>query len=423
MKTTPLIKIAGWTALTVFLVAGAATFFEGTQPSVFVYQLRRLAKKVHITLPPPAPLTEAERAAARAEAAAWKVKFLAEFPALQATPHPVPPEENGFLMLYELGNLSISEEFQETLRNPGTCDPEAAQRGLAEHAGIVEQAEKIGSLRTRSTIGIPDGYKGFISARPAKQSGDILLLKASLAAKAGDEEESLRCVNAVGNLAEHFHDLETPTYLTETVAILMDLARQKLTFETLLPELGKSADLAKWQTELGRLDYSPTGFSKIHRGEWDVAADFLVFPLLVQGNKQGELPDGEAIARIHSSWCNATVTSLLTVDLANLKATLVHPVTSGLSEEGLEILSVMSAGMDAWVGGYVRAAVVTAQGRASMELLILEKVEGELSEADAKRVSHDPLTGDPFDFDPIKRELSVSPLSGRDNVDPLKLPW
>ncbi len=422
MKMSRWIKIAGWTALTVVLVVGAVILVERAEPNVNSYQLRRFAKKLHIKLPPPDPLSDAEKTAANAEAAAWKVKFLAEFPALQATPHPVPPEENGFLMLYELGNLSISAEFEEILRNPGTCDPEAAQRCLAEHAGIVAQAEKIGSLRTRSSIGMPDGYKGFFPARPAKQCCDILLLKASLAAKAGNEEEALRCVNAVGNLAEHLHAVESPTLLTETVAILMDRGRQSLTLKTLLPPLGKSVDLNRWQAELGRLALTPADFAKVLRGEWDASADFMMFPLLVLGNKQGEFPDGEAIARSHSSWCHDAVTTLATVDLAGMKGALVPLSGSGLSEEGRNILSMLT-GVNYWIDGYIRAAVVTAQHRAAIELLILEKSGAELSETDAKRVFLDPLTGDPFDFDPIKRELSVRPLSGRDNVDPLTLPW
>ncbi|MEI6176767.1 MAG: hypothetical protein WCS43_07740 [Verrucomicrobiota bacterium] len=426
MKKRLWVKIVAWSVLTFLFAVLVYHFAEklGSEKHGN-YALRRVAKKLHISLQP-VSLTDSERAKAKATAASWKRKFLIEFPALNITEHPVPYEENGFRMLYDLGNsgLPISEEFAKILGDLSDCDLEVAKRCLAAHSEVVEKVEYIGNLQTRSSSGMPEGYVGFISARAVKQCAEIGFLKARLAVVAGDEEEALRCFSVSINIADHFQKVEVPSLIGATVCILIDLSGQNVVYKSLLPALGKSANLTRWKALLCRRDYSTTEFARFLRGEWQIGADFMGFPLLAQMEKQGEIPDAEAVLRFHSSWTNDVITKLPSLGLADFDTAFPPPgTTSKLSEEGRSILQDLSIGLDSWRKGYARSAVVNAQGRAAMDLLILEKSGVKIVADDVGRITRDPVSGKPFVFDPIKRELTAPCSSASMDVLPLSLPW
>lgn len=426
MKSRWWIRIVALTVLTLAFAWIVGHFIDNeASKNRGNYTLRRIAKKLHIPLQP-VSLSASERAEANATAASWKSKVLIEFPALNISEHPVPDQENGFRLLYELGNgaLPVSEEFSQILSKVSECDQEVAKRCLAEHAEVVAKVEHIGNLQMRSSTGMPNDYIGFISARAGKQCAEIALLKARMAALAGDEEEALRWFSAAGNLADHYQKVEAPSLLSATVCTLIDLLGQNVAFKSLLPALGKSADLDRWKALLWRRDYSTTELAHLLRGEWQIGADFMAFPLLAQSEKQGEIPDAEAVMRLYSSWTNDVITKLPSLGLADVD-TVLRPLigTSKLSEEGRGILDVLSIGLAGWESGYARAAVVLAQGQAAMDLLLLEKSGTKIGAEDAGRITRDPVSGQPFVFDPAKRELSRELGDDDHKIEPLALPW
>ena len=431
MRSRAGIKFLIWTMLTLIICGGATWFVGQNFEKLGTYTVRRIAKKLHIKVPSPRPLTPAERAAAKAEAAAWKVKFLAEFPALMVAERPVAAEENGFLLLYQLGSspqsdsLSISEEFKQILNGLAPWDPEAAKRCLTEHAELVSKIEHIAALLTRSSSNMPADYVGFISGRAGKNGCDILLLKARLAAEARDQTETLRLVSAAGNLGCHFHDIESPSLLSETISILIDLSIKRTAFKTLLPALGKSADLDQWKSELDRKIYSPTELAKVVRGEWNIGADLIAFPLLAISEKLREMPDAEAVSRCYSASYNQCVSKLPSRSFADLLTyDLILPGTvSHLSEEGRKIINDISIGSQSWSKGYVRSAAVHHQYQAAMELLIQEKTGATLTSAEADRVTRDPGSGLPFVFDAASRKLATPSSATALDLEPLALPW
>ena len=420
MKCRQWIKVLSWTLLIATLVAFAHFCLPRDLDRFGSYGMRRIAKKLHIPIPARKPLTSAEHSAARAAAAAWKVKFLAEFPALKATERPVPAEENGFLLLYQFGSaLTISEEFKKILADRDWWDAETAKRCLAEHAEVVGKIEHIAALTTHSSANMPADYMGFINARPGIQGCQILLLKARLAAEAGDETETLRLVSAAGNLGSHYQDIEVPSFLSETVAILIDRSIEDLSFQTLLPALGKTANPDRWKSILGRKIYSGAELAKMMRGEWNIGADFMEFPLLAVSGKNCEMPDAEETSHCFSSiysQCASDLPSRSLADLMHYK--IVCPGgASRLSEEGRGIIDLISIGPGSWFQGYVQAAAVHEQHQAALDLLILEKAGATLTPADTNRITREPVSGSPFVFDAASRKLSAP------EMDPLTLPW
>ncbi len=134
----------------------------------------------------PPPLNREQR---RARARAMVTAFMAEFPVLAVEARPVPPEVNGFLKLHELerSGLKIGPEL-ETLLESGEAspDPETAWRLLEENAAWVAEIERIAAMEQRSSSNLPeDDVEHFPKALGF--GGRMLLLKAWLAAMAGDE--------------------------------------------------------------------------------------------------------------------------------------------------------------------------------------------------------------------------------------------
>jgi len=256
------------------------------------------------------------------------------------------------------------------------------------------------------------------------QGWDILLLMARLAAEAGDETETLRLVAAAGNIASHYHDVESSSLYGETVVILMDLDLNGIAFKLLLPALGRNADLARWKAVLWKRDLTPTDFASVMRGEWNADASFLTLPILLRMAKNHELPDSEAVARIYTAWFNSCVTRLPSFRLADMADALNLPADiSLLSKEGRDVIKSLSIGLSSWTRGYVTAATRQAQSRAALDLLILEKSGASLTTAAAGQVTRDPVSGSPFVLDPAARTLVAPPSSVASSIEPLALPW
>ena len=363
------------------------------------------------------------------EARAMKDRMLADFPALRVERHPMVDDQNAFLMLFELDgfikNLDppFSEEFRQLLNGTTPWDANAARHFLAEQRNLVERIEKIAALETRSSEDLPASYNGFISARPGKIASDILILKARLAAEAGDGQGTLRAISAASNIGAHYQKIESPSLLSATIRTMIDLGMKKTATQILLPALGKNVDLSLWKSAFATTSYTPSDLAHVIRGEWNTSSDHLVFPLLIADERKRNLPDAEAVAHAYSSSFNAWVTTIPTLSFAQIDSFSPNIETSQLSSEGRKYVEVLQIGRESWFKGYIRAAVISSQQQAALDLLILEQDGVTLGAADAARVTHDPTTGLPFVFNPAKRELLAPSDSVELNVDPLVLPW
>lgn len=360
-------------------------------------------------------------------------KLETEFPALSVEMHPVPEEENGYLQMHLLGGGECpgpgfpgSVEFRKYLMEPGVWNPAEVTRQLAENAPLVERVERIAALKQRSSAGMPHEFSGFISARAAKCSSTILLLKARLAAGSGDEETTLRYVQLAGNLANHFHDVETPNLLGETVRILLDLEIERYAFQYLLPSLGRKADLARWKAALARYRYSPGDFADVMRGESQTILRCVLLPMILDETNPGRPSDAEELAQAYASCFDKAVTNLKTVtctEWAANPALLEAQDFSGFSKTSREILQSLFIGSKAWNKGYMRAISVLSQYQAALDLMILEKGGIMTQGGPAGGVTRDPIDGQPFVFDMAHRALGVRETEEDRKIEAIRLPW
>jgi len=421
-------------AMAVLLGLGAAGGWIWHKMSLVPPELRAklgltgcLGYKPEAFRPPPTP---EQFAALQRKSLVLKAQLVAEFPALKVTARPVPADKNGFLLLFKLSggpgvdSPPLSEEFRQTLNADEPLDAAVAQRCLDGHAELVGQIERIAALTSRSSCDMPAGYSGFIGARTGKTCCDILLLKARLAAANHDEVETLRLVTAAGNLGDHYREVESPTLLCETVAILIDMEIARRSVNSLLPAIGRNADLKRWQNTLGRRRYDTAELARVMRGEWDTSSEYLAFPALLDAAEHHELPDAEAVERAYCSWFSTCVTRLPACPLADAFTVLKPPGdVPHLSKEGQNIMADLTIGTQAWSKGYVHMASQHAQYQAALELLMLEQAGAKLAAGDAARVALDPVSGKAFGFNPDQRELTGPGGSADMDLKPLKLPW
>lgn len=83
----------------------------------------------------------------------------------------------------------------------------------------------------------------------------------------------------------------------------------------------------------------------------------------------------------------------------------------------------LAVGTSSWAKGFMTSSQTHAQSRAAIELLILEDEQGSITPEDAKRITHDPISGGTFVYDPASRTLSAPESSQEYSHGPITLPW
>lgn len=379
--------------------------------------------------PAKAPEFSAEQLAeGRRIAQAQRVRMLAMFPDLAVPPRPVADEENGFLQLHliaeRFGNGTLPGVPGELQDITSPFDVVAAREHLGHHSEWVETAGNIAALTRSSDSAMPESFEGFVEARCGKSAADHLLLKARLLAEEGDEKGALHFVELARSLAGHYRGVEHPGLIGETVAILIDLSALSAVLDGILPALGSSADLAEWRTVLASRDYSAKDLARVVRGEWYWSIG-LMAPYLVHPDTAP--PDPDHLIEVFTEDFSVEARRLEGSSLETLVPSSGFPVPASrhaVSKKGREILEMSFLGSRAWYRGWGRVAVIQARGEAVLELLQREQNGEDLSMVRASK-TRNPLTNDPFVFDPATREFPApkSPEGWVLSVDSQALPW
>lgn len=377
--------------------------------------------------------TPEQLAASRQQVIELKQKMLTEFPDLAVEEKPVPDDQNGFRLLYELaddnGNgqpkIPVTAELRSLLKSDAPWDAPAMRTALEANGEFISRIEHIAALPQRSSANMPEGFVGFFHARPVKLGSDILLAKARLAAEAKDEAEALRLVNASLNLASHLDRIEAPSLLGITIAILLDLQTQDAVMTKLLPALGKDVDLPSWRAAISyRPEYNADEFARLMRGEWNSTSQFFILPILCSPQYEDRPEDYEALIRAYTAKFDFLCKALAGQKPRILLYLPPTPFPDKLSPGSWELLRLLQIGAGKWGYGYARAASIRAGNLAALDLLILEKSGTVLTADTVSKVNPEPLSEEAFLYDPATRTISLpASIAEEEDVKPVTLPW
>ena len=292
---------------------------------------------------------------------------------------------------------------------------------LMKYPAFVSEAKRIASLPSRSSTLPGEDYNGYFEAGSVKALHDVFLLQAGLAAESGKESAALEAARHAMQIRNHVHDVEAPSFLIETVVMLMDLGRMAWVTDVILPKLGSKADLSVWREMMGGETHVPARLAKVSRGEWHTSADHLFLPQILMDHHNGNLEDPDETARVwsaRSAWRIAELEKKPAVGFRDLDGSGAKPDSGPLSEEGRAIVDNIDSGVSPWNKGMLRIVVIAAQRRAMMDALIHER--------DGRAIPElvDPVSGLPFRFDAAARMIHAPEWEGApEDVPPLRLPW
>ena len=344
---------------------------------------------------------------------AWFAEVLARHPGLEPEWRSVPAAANGFLQLLDfaerhrvtgaLGNeqLPLPDDLLDILSGRKEWSSQDVATALAGHQELIEEISQIGSLPAQSAAGIPIDRYSFVGARLYKQCTDLLLADARLAIERGDTDVPRERIRAALGIARHMSDIESPSILMESVAVLIRLQVDDYAMQHLLPAQALDREeLAIWQHELESRKRSPEDFANTLRGEAYLSIRGLAIPALVGDTSalsKHDIPDPDAfidasIGRTLRLSRQAEDSSI--EDLATTLSPDVVELPEHLSPGALDAYKTFYFGASSWSKGWARAISIQARTEAAFAI------------AAGAEPPVEPITGLPFVFDSETRTLS-----------------
>lgn len=371
------------------------------------------------------PITEADRQRMDQRLVEMKQSLLEEFPILKIEERPVPDEENGFLQILKLDKHPLAAEWEasgmwyEISYCMHEWDPEISKAFPKKYPSFIAEAKRIASLRSQSsTLTYDSNIDWGVHAKSAKGLHDLCMMQARMAAESGNESAALEAASDAMQIRNHLHDVETPTLLTETVVIVMDMDRMKWIVETLLPTLKASSDLGAWRELMGGEKHQPERLAEVIRGEWH---SLMALESLLLENHHGYLDDPMETAQILSEQIGRWIAELEkkpSVGFRDFDGLEPVPDASSLSSGGQKMVNLWGSDPGKWFDGMLSSSVITAQFQAVLDILIHEREGRTIPEM------IEPVSGLPFRFDESTRTLHAPEWDGApENTPPVKLPW
>jgi hypothetical protein len=355
-------------------------------------------------------------------------KFLERHPELIPQWKSVPDHQNGFLQwldFYEAHrndgeeSLGLPAKLESMISGKEPWDGDYIAAQLEDHRDLLAEVARIGLLPDQSTANISIDRYSFIGARMAKQSADLLMAAARLAAEGGDADLARERVAAAFGIARHFTDVETPSLLMVTVCLLVKLNAEQQLIEHVLPALGfDQVSLAEWLGSLPIDGYDTAQLSKTIRSEASISIRGFVIPIL-EGKYANiyarDVPDADLLMDEIAGRLSARADEIEKSSIADLwqpKRVENYEVPGALSPGAGKIHEIMFIGTSAWSRGWARAASMHSQVEAALAILTGAEVPPEA------------ITGLPFEFDPVSRVLSHPDDERLEEIsaDPITLP-
>ena len=342
---------------------------------------------------------EAEREKARRLNALYEA-VMAKHPGLAVTYKDVPDERNGFLKWSQFeqrhpsGSLDLPDEIKRMVEGKD-WDADKVVAWMSEHADLIAEIMEIGLTPDQSAKGISFPKGGFVQARLAKESADLLLMRARLEAERGSPETSFQSLQATMGLANHLDQIETPSLLHASVSILLRLNASRQFFENVLPALpDDSSDLSAWQQGFGATS-SPEDLGRLLIGEWHILPQYLALPAMASGEAEWkDISDPEVFLDRWADWVEAQVRGCGGTDLGHLSDTLggIHLEADGTSHQ---VAGMLEVGLPFWSKGWVRSQIVWQQQNAAFAYMRGDPLTNE------------PITGKPFVWDEASQSVKL----------------
>jgi hypothetical protein len=353
------------------------------------------------------PKEQARAAEIRRLADALHKRLLERYPELAVASKNVPPERNGFLKWLEFSErhsptlqpkgLDFSKKLQEHLSGKGPWNSAAAKAWLDQQKPLMDEIRTIGLMPEQSIEGIDVHRYAFASARLAKSCSEALLLDARLAAENGDAAAAIASIQASNGLAAHLADVETPSLLSITVQILLQMQTQSYALKEVMPALPPGQlDPAAWEKALNPKVSGPEEFARIMRGEWNVCCREYLLPPLLDAEETRPPPDPDALIDVYAAYFVNVVgdhEGLAVTDWPNIPTSDI-PETSHLSRRSRKLIGNLFIGERAWRKGMERSLSSFAMTQAAFAIM------------KGQPIPMDPIYGQLYRWDPATRLLS-----------------
>jgi len=325
------------------------------------------------------------------EAAAKNIikKLMVEFPIL-AKRNPV-QQEWGAAVGQDPVELELSKELNDISIYTQELDVELVKSLLAQHAVVVTEIERVGSL-----TGSSHAAQGFDARGTVEDAVKILLLKARIAAIEGDQAEAQRCVAMSMDFSTRmFHGQET--FHGQFGVISNEFRVLKVVIKHLLPALGPDADVASWRKKMRLRKFSVEDYARMVLADWQASGDLLVAS-----------PDPEALARAYGKAVIRLLGNAPSMSLTDLRdrKDLLEIDAERLSKNAQKTAAAVRELGVFYQDLYLGAAIRAALDDATLQLLEAEQ-KGPVDAAVLRHLPVNPISGKPFAFHPDERRLSL----------------
>ena len=361
-------------------------------------------------------------------------ELLARHPEFKVEFKDVPDEENGFLQFLNLlddlkpgdpfhTSLVMDKDFREMLDGETAFDPALLDTWIEKNPDLFQRILNMAEAPGRSVKGISMERYHFISALPATIANGLLLASARAALERGNPDEALRYHRASLNFANHLDGTEIHSTMGRSVSNLLRKFSVENFHKHILPELINNPEtLAAWSGAIPMSRHIEEDAPEMFKGEWHLSTRMMLLPILISADPSvldGIQPLTTAeqydVAEAYTSRMIDRIDGFSLGNFTNLGETSRGPFKEypSLSPSANRILEALFIDLRSWFIGLSRQVSVTAQHEALLSIALGEPPPS------------DPISGEPFLWDPETRTLSLPDAhKGFDDaiMIPLKLP-
>jgi hypothetical protein len=355
-------------------------------------------------------------------------ELLARHPEFKVEFKDVPDEENGFLKYLDLieklkpddsfrCELPIDDDFRDMLEGRKTFDTAILDAWIEKNPDLFQSILEIAEAPGQSVKGLSMDRYHFVGGRPAMEMNHLLLSSARAALERGNPDEALRYHRASQNLANHFDGTEIYSLLGKTVSTLLRMSAVENFHQHILPELINDPEtLAEWSDAIPITRPINDVAPEVFKGEWHLTTRMLLLPTLISADPsvlEGIQPlttaEQYAVAESYTSRMSDRIDEYSMKTLADLTegSRETFEEDPSLSPSANLIHSALFINVRPSLKGLVRQTSVTAQYEALLAIALDQEPPP------------DPITGEPFLWDPETRTLS--PPVALDEFDVAKI--